>query len=267
MAALYYWIRRALLLSVLALAVLQFFLPRDGGDRCSHEEVRAMRDRYALAMSAYPGLEVMAPALSVCDQVLLDRMLRNASSYQEFGAGGSTVLAVATPGIRHIHAVESSREWSEKLTSRADILSAVSKGRLQLVHVDIGPTGSLGYPKDQTSKHSWRSYSEEAAKSELIFDVMFFDGPFRVACFLKALKRIRPEHRGRTALILHDDSDEVGTYSAVELFADIVIAGDAVAVFRKKPVVDESLLSATIQDFEQLVDRPLDLQNRLAGEP
>ena len=71
----------------------------------------------------------------------LTEALRTSSCYLEYGSGGSTVLA-ASLNVAPLIAVESDKEWQKLVRNR---LGGDSDRRF-LLHADIGPTKSLGYP-------------------------------------------------------------------------------------------------------------------------
>eukprot|EP00747_Dinoflagellata_sp_TGD_P136946 gnl/TRDRNA2_/TRDRNA2_175609_c0_seq1.p1 gnl/TRDRNA2_/TRDRNA2_175609_c0~~gnl/TRDRNA2_/TRDRNA2_175609_c0_seq1.p1 ORF type:complete len:302 (+),score=26.31 gnl/TRDRNA2_/TRDRNA2_175609_c0_seq1:95-907(+) len=203
----------------------------------------------------------MEPFMTREERWLFYKYLDRARHYQEFGSGGSTVVALAHPNISKVHTVESDRRWIHYLRNRSDISSAIAQNRLKLVYADIGRTRAFGFPmdfqwrspKDRKSRKKWPNYSGIAAESDDKFDLIFVDGRFRVACFLKALQRILPEDRNRTTLMIHDYTERP-SYHIIENFATKVASSNRLYVFQKKERVDEGELAKTIAKFDNVVD-------------
>ena len=156
----------------------------------------------------------------------LTELLRNSQGYLEYGTGGSTVLA-SRLGVSHIIGVESDRRWLEAVRHKIG-LSVTSSG-LELLHVDIGPTGDWGFP---VSDIGWRNYAEYPARPWLtektrdIVDLIVIDGRFRVACFMTSLLFARPGTR-----ILFDDYFDRSYYAGVESFVHPSARHDRIAEF------------------------------------
>eukprot|EP00747_Dinoflagellata_sp_TGD_P136959 gnl/TRDRNA2_/TRDRNA2_175609_c0_seq7.p1 gnl/TRDRNA2_/TRDRNA2_175609_c0~~gnl/TRDRNA2_/TRDRNA2_175609_c0_seq7.p1 ORF type:complete len:288 (+),score=18.92 gnl/TRDRNA2_/TRDRNA2_175609_c0_seq7:73-936(+) len=203
----------------------------------------------------------MEPHMTKQERLLFYQYLSRARHYEEFGSGGSTVVALARPNILKVHTVESDRRWIHYLRNRSDISSAIAQNRLKLVYADIGRTRAFGFPmdfqwrspKDRKSRKKWPNYSGIAAESDDKFDLIFVDGRFRVACFLKALQRILPEDRNRTTLMIHDYTERP-SYHIIENFATKVASSNRLYVFQKKERVDEGELAKTIAKFDNVVD-------------
>lgn len=76
----------------------------------------------------------------------------SAARILEYGSGGSTVLAGEMDG-KTVWSVESDRTWAEQM--KAWFAQHPPRGKVNLHHVDIGPTGRWGYP---TNNSAWRNY-------------------------------------------------------------------------------------------------------------
>ena len=156
----------------------------------------------------------------------LTELLRDSQGYLEYGTGGSTVLA-SRMGVPRIIGVESDRRWLEAVRHKIG-LSDTSSG-LELLHVDIGPTGDWGFP---VSDIGWRQFAEypaapwRAENARDIVDLIMIDGRFRVACFLTSLLFARPKTR-----ILFDDYYDRPYYFSVEAFVQPVARHDRIAEF------------------------------------
>lgn len=191
----------------------------------------------------------MVPVMPASDLVLIDKYLGQATHYQEFGAGGSTVAALAKPNIQRVHTVESAQAWVDILSKRSDIHQAIASQRLKLVYANIGPVYSWGRPVDTSAIGAWPAYSGLDAESDVMFDLVFVDGRFRVACFLKALNRIQEQNREHTVLMIHDYMNRP-QYHVVEQFADKVEQAQTLVVFRKKAAIDTAAMTQLIQKYE-----------------
>merc|ERR1711924_266391 len=77
---------------------------------------------------------------------LFDKMLLKGSVYFEFGMGGSTLFASEHPNLKHITAVDGSKERVEKVCTEAAISADLTSGRIRLDFVDIGPVGAYSMP-------------------------------------------------------------------------------------------------------------------------
>jgi hypothetical protein len=177
--------------------------------------------------------EGLTPHMSQAEQRLFKRYLTSATNYFEFGSGGSTEWAAKAKNLKHIHTVESDAGWISTLRKRSAVHQAEKDGRLQLEHVDIGPTGSWGRPIGRGSVSLCHKYSDRINKaSEGQWDVIFIDGRFRVSCFLKGLLRA-PD----ATLIIHDYKNRE-EYHVVERFARKVASADSLYVFQRKEEAD-----------------------------
>ena len=112
---------------------------------------------------------------------LFYELLRNATVYQEFGAGGSTAAALMFKNIQYMHTIESSLSWINLLANRDDVDAANQSKRLNLVHGNVGPTKAVGFPIDLQNKTVWPDYAGKHAESSTNFDLIFVDGRFRVS--------------------------------------------------------------------------------------
>lgn len=195
--------------------------------------------------------EPMEPHMEDVERALFYKLIGSATHYQEFGAGGSTAVALRHANIERIHTVESDRQWVHDLSGRADVSSAMQTGRMKLVHADIGETVHWGYPKDDSHQAQWPRYSGEAAERDdgVYFDLVFVDGRFRVACLLKALRRDLTAKRTGTVFAMHDYTERQ-YYHVVEKFFRVVDSAGTLAVFQAMPDVDRAALDAEIGTYE-----------------
>ena len=136
-------------------------------------------------------------------------MLLLASSYLEWGTGGSTVVAAwlavqKSTSLLRIDTIDSSAEWATRLQDRNPILAqAQQAGRLSFHLANMGKTKEWGYPRDWASRPlalryaQARSYVEQLGAVRCCVDMVFVDGRFRVASVLHALRVAHPHSVGK----------------------------------------------------------------------
>jgi hypothetical protein len=166
------------------------------------------------------------------EQALFAELLSKASSYTEFGAGGSTVLAASLIS-GPIVSTDSSTEWLERVA--AECAGPGYKSKPQLVLADIGPIREWGNPADESCRNRWPLYplSIWSVKHAANADLFLVDGRFRIACFLEILLRCRADAR----IAFHDYRDRPG-YHIVEKFANVVNSAGTLFVFERSPTFD-----------------------------
>ncbi len=137
-------------------------------------------------------------------------LMLTASSYLEWGTGGSTIVASwranqdGMPPLR-IHAIESSSVWRDAMLRQyPDVEHAFAARRLTL-HSDFfsGQVALFGYPADWRARNRTERTREARAMVEdasCCFDLILVDGRFRNACLLHALRLAHPH----TTVLLHD---------------------------------------------------------------
>lgn len=160
----------------------------------------------------------------------LDRLtecLKAARSYLEYGAGGSTVLAIEL-GVRRVVSVESDRGFLQAVKLAA--CGSEDDDRLTEHFVDIGPTAEWGNPTDRSCSARWPAYPSTVWRRYLdgqdYPDLVLIDGRFRVACFLTTLM-MAPS--GTT--ILFDDYFDRPNYHVVEKYLAPVSRAGRMAEF------------------------------------
>ena len=107
---------------------------------------------------------------------------KNINTYFEYGCGGSTVFVYDNSSAK-VHSVDTSKNW---LNDVGEIIQ--DERRVKLQHVDLGLIGSFGFPKTETMKHLWPTYSQAINNTEDIPEVVLIDGRFRIACALATIK-------------------------------------------------------------------------------
>ncbi len=164
------------------------------------------------------------------EKALFASLFSNVLGYAEFGAGGSTELASSLVS-EFVVSVDSSVEWLDKVARAC----ADKRTKPTLVHVDIGPIGDWGHPKDNSKRAVWPLYSlapwssTPAARA----DLFLIDGRFRVACFLEALVRCRDDAK----IAIHDFAPRAG-YHRIRPFVDEIATVGTLSVFQRRKSLD-----------------------------
>ncbi|HEX8206168.1 MAG TPA: hypothetical protein VF587_08925 [Solirubrobacteraceae bacterium] len=165
---------------------------------------------------------------------VLTEWLGAARCLLEFGAGGSTLLA-ARLGVRDVVSIESDRAFLDDVAGQVAAIGG--RTRLHPVHVDIGPTGAWGRPRDESRFAAWHRYPQagydELRSRRLKADVILVDGRFRVACLLAGLLAAAPGTR-----LLFDDYTTRSKYHVVERFVKPDAVVDRAALFTLPAKVD-----------------------------
>ncbi|MEX1180236.1 MAG: hypothetical protein WEB63_05415 [Cucumibacter sp.] len=178
------------------------------------------------------------PRMSGAEAAAYSALLGNSDVVLEYGSGGSTLLAVASPA-KKIFSVESDSNWIDKLRRDGAIGAAERSGRLRLFHADIGPVGEWGMP-DGPIGLNWRSYPLgiwERIGSD-VPDLCLVDGRFRVACALSACVN---EGFARRTIAIHDFWNR-DYYHSLFPFLDLKARIDTFGIFAPKPGVARSVV-------------------------
>ncbi len=183
--------------------------------------------------------------MSSAEIALMQCLMESAESYFEFGMGGSTCLAAKTVR-REIYAIDSDSDWISKV--KTEIGEASSK-QIHLRHINIGPTREWGMPETPAKGNEgiFDAYSRAIIEPKLpAFDLVLVDGRFRVACFLQALQ----SQRADTILAIHDYTDRPH-YHVVEEFARPVSVCEQLAVFVRRPDIDNAALEIALNRYRR----------------
>jgi hypothetical protein len=161
--------------------------------------------------------------------------LRAATSYLEFGSGGSTVLA-AREGKRFV-TVDSDTYFLKAVRDKIrTVVGDVGLAQGRFIPVDIGCTQGWGVPifRPPTSERlkRWKRYFlapwEECGDS-FAPELILIDGRFRVACALATIQALR-DHRNWEICV--DDYLGRAYYREIELFARLDRMVGRMAVFK-----------------------------------
>lgn len=171
---------------------------------------------------------------------LLEGLLSQASTFLEFGCGGSTLIAIQSQ-VQRLTSVESDAEWINQLRNHAIVGDAEASGRLNFCHVEIGKTGKWGHPVDRSLRHSWPKYAAEVwSKIEYTPDLILIDGRFRAACVAQSLMNTAPQCK----IAIHDvDGNRPSYLEAIQLL-DVIAAARTLVVGQRKPDVSNEKIQA-----------------------
>lgn len=184
------------------------------------------------------------------EQKLLHSHIDHAKNYLEFGSGESTIYAAEAKSLNAIDSVESSESFiDENLRPNAAIAEALAAGKLTFHIIDIGKTGSWGYPKDKSKKHLWPNYSLSVFSQESTHDLVLVDGRFRVACALNSILNTPDACR----IMIHDFWKR-RQYHFLLKYLDLEDGADMLAVFKKKKEINRSKLQSIIRRYQYRPD-------------
>jgi protein O-GlcNAc transferase len=165
---------------------------------------------------------------------LLKNYVSNASSYFEYGCGGSTVLVNSYPNIKRMVSIDSCLEWIKKTKEQ---ISDSSKVNFYYVDINGNCTG-WGAPVDNSKKSDWIKYPNSILEQKENFDLVLVDGRFRVACCTAAAIKMSKD----SILLLHD----------CERYKDIPLKKidqvESLAVYIKKDIEEKELINILNQN-------------------
>jgi hypothetical protein len=162
---------------------------------------------------------------------LLKTEMAKASSYLEFGSGGSTVLAAQT--VRGpVCSVESDKKFLRAVQEK---IASLDLPAPNMIFADTGLTGRWGHPIRPWYSRKWRDYAEAPwLKMSALPDVILIDGRFRAACALSTLLHFSESRKVATVII--DDYEHRPNYRIVEEFAHAPVRVGRSLVFKTGPV-------------------------------
>lgn len=173
-----------------------------------------------------------APAMPTPCIEFLGAAMRSSQTYLEYGSGGSTIMAARFP-IKSIISVESDAAWLKAVEEKFEITSS-NKKILFPLHINIGPTKSLGYPIDNSNwKEYWRypiAPWDHCKNLAMEPDLVLIDGRFRLACFLASLL-----NAPAGCQILFDDYSDRPHYHLAENFLTPITQIDRMTIFVVPP--------------------------------
>jgi len=195
--------------------------------------------------------------MTVREVALFERYIANATSYFEFGCGGSTILAckVGRPNL-YVASVDSNQEWIDNVKSNQHVAARSEKGLAHISIVNIGPVGKWGYPTQSVheSQGAWYLYSQAIAMIGKEFDLVLVDGRFRVACLLQSFIS-----NPKASVLIHDffdtQANHHNVYKALLKVSDVVARADTLVVLRPKPSIRKEDLMKMYATYIHVADR------------
>nr|WP_241262850.1 tetratricopeptide repeat protein [Parahaliea mediterranea] len=196
---------------------------------------------------ANPGDTVQvpdAPFMSPGEADLFRRCLEQATSYFEYGSGGSTVWAVER-GLT-VRGVESDHQWVGALKERLG-------EPCQVDVVDIGPTKEWGFPISMEHQERFPDYSLAIDRHDANFDLILVDGRFRVACAMSAIRHCLARNApvDTTRIFIHDFWNRP-QYHVVLNFLEPLQQCESAGVFRIKPDVKLEQVDQTWREYARV---------------
>ena len=142
-----------------------------------------------------------------------------------------------------VYAVDSDAKWVEKVQKEIQ----QPEKKVELIHVDIGPTGNWGMPIDSSKAELFPNYSLSILDANVKeIDICLIDGRFRVACFLQALSALNAS----AVLAIHDYRDRP-EYHIIEQFARPIAQCEQLYFFVRRPQLDMHALSAVLDSYRR----------------
>lgn len=177
------------------------------------------------------------PFMSKNEFKFFKKNVDNAGSIVEFGAGGSTSYFLSKE--KSLCSVESDKSFYDFLMTFPLIRKKIEDKSLQFLYVDIGDTGELGKPKDDSQKDNWSDYYLNVweIESSRNPDIVFVDGRFRVMCALSAIPFLKKE----TKVIIHDFARREN-YGAVLDFYDVIDQVENIVILKLKENINSEKL-------------------------
>lgn len=179
----------------------------------------------------------MEPHFAEEDKKLFYKYLDKASTYFEFGSGGSTNQAYIRENIKKIYSVESDLIWHNKAKK------IMKNNKIHHIFNDMNTLPmTWGNPGPKATQQQMINYSDQIKKlkKEEIqdIDLILIDGRFRVACCLKCYDLINDN-----CLIAFDDFLNRKHYHIVLDFFDIIdsTTDKRMVILKKKktPILDQ----------------------------
>mgnify|MGYP006274167657 CR=1 FL=1 len=164
------------------------------------------------------------------EQQALNSAIRESRIFMEYGAGGSTLLAMKEK-INKLITVESDPGFMDRMD---EIIKKYESPKIErMTHrIDIGAVGDWSYPLNRQKITSWHEYAqkpwEQILDSGEYPDLILIDGRFRVACFMACYLFAKPGTK-----ILFDDYANRPQYHVCENFLPVSKLAGRMALFEK----------------------------------
>lgn len=169
---------------------------------------------------------------------LLERSLCKARRYVEWGGGNSTIYAASKFRLEKMVTIETDKALVDKLKLDQRIRPLLRKGKLELIHANVGPTLEWGWPANRgpalAAGLMWQNLCEKLPQD---IDTVLIDGRYRVPATLLSLL-LWPE-----ATFLFHDFTNREHYQGLCEFMDIEAVCDSLIVFKRKKAPAASSLT------------------------
>lgn len=203
----------------------------------------SFKTRFFPKLSNVPHMEMTTTAV-------LREKLSTTVAYIEYGAGGSTLLAM-TIQVPSIVSVETDRRWIQRIKNSSRKVGSTSQ--LELLHADIGKVTSWGQPSNSKTIDGFQNYAllpwATSPKSQSQGVFVLIDGRYRVlsliATFISAPLGTE---------VLFDDYFERVDYHAVERVVLPVERFGRAAFFRIERQYAEHEFQEIINEFRYTSD-------------
>jgi hypothetical protein len=176
------------------------------------------------------------------DLFLFNECLSHSTSYAEYGAGLSTVVAASVANLP-VRSVESDPLWFSLVEQ------TVGAGRVSFVRPELGNVGDWGMPVSYKYSTNFPLYVRGVFEQEFEPNFVYIDGRFRVACWIETIINAKPG-----TLILVDDYRDQPKY---QIMADYLMPTEVSgrqALWVRPDFVEEDLLSAELSRWLMVMD-------------
>ena len=195
------------------------------------------------------------PRMSKAEIALLQAAAGRSRYVSEFGVGGSSSLFLRS-GVETLVSVESDAAWVEMMRNEPDVRAALDTGRMHMVHVELGPVRSWGYPATRDRAHLWGSYPRAPwgvwQAIGRIPDLILVDGRFRVACCARTAEFLmQSAMTGEARILMHDMIPKRVGYRQIFDFMEEVESVESLFLLKCRPDVSMSALQALAAVAEQ----------------
>jgi hypothetical protein len=195
-----------------------------------------------------PRVLTDAVHMSPEERALFERVLAGGvRRYMEFGAGGSTLLALRA-GAKELVVIDSDPAWAAALRRHPEGAAAIESGRMTVLDPALAPIGEWGYPVPSDKPTTrWPRYLEvgwaEWARRATLPDLVLVDGRFRVACCLSVL--LTCPGMGVRVLV-HDITPERPYYSPILRYFDVIAESGGLSYLSPRPLLAPAELLAAL---------------------
>lgn len=187
----------------------------------------------------------MEPLMKINDKALFYKYLSNATTYFEYGSGGSTYQASLKDNIQKIYTVESDLTWLSILNKN---IKPQKLDKITFIYCDMKTSpNTYGNPGKDSKPEQWKNYSDQILLVNDKIDLILIDGRFRVACCLKCHM-----YMDDNCIIAFDDFLDRPEYHIIlDYFYIIDQTNDKRMVFLKKKA-DKKIDMSLVEKYQQI---------------